>query len=33
VLDQIAERYTIIATEELGRFSELETYEISGSEE
>ena len=33
VLDQIAERYTITTTEELGRFSELETYEIPESGE
>lgn len=29
VLDQIAERYTITTTEELGRFNELETYDLS----
>lgn len=28
VLDQIAERYTITATEELGRFAELATYDL-----
>lgn len=33
VLDQIAERYTITTTEELGRFRELETYEIPESGE
>ena len=32
VLDQIAERY-IVTTEELGRFSDLETYEIPESGE
>ena len=31
VLDQIAERYTITATEELGRFAELATYDLEKS--
>lgn len=31
VLDQIAEHYTITATEQLGRFAELETYELPQS--
>jgi hypothetical protein len=31
VLDQIAERYTITATEELGMFAELATYDLSKS--
>jgi hypothetical protein len=33
VMDQIAERYTITATEDLGRFIELETHELPGSNE
>ena len=28
VSDQISERYTIASTEEVGRFSELKTYEL-----
>jgi hypothetical protein len=31
VVDQIAERYTITATEELGSFAELATYDLSKS--
>ncbi len=31
VLDQIAARYTVTATEALGRFSELETYKLPPS--
>src|SRR6185437_4320467 len=31
MLDQIAERYTITATDELGRFAELATYDLSKS--
>ena len=31
ILDQIAERYTITATDELGRFAELATYDLSKS--
>ena len=33
MVEQIAERYTITATEELGRFSELETHELPESGE
>jgi hypothetical protein len=33
VLDLIAERYTITTAEELGRFSEMETFELANSSE